>query len=471
MGAIRATVAAVLVLFTAVAANAECVTTARLIATGSSDPILLAGPVAWSGSVLGVAKTQEGVSAAIWFAVYDEDLQTVVGDRLVASDSREIVGLAWNGTEFGLFYRTNNQRLHLQRLTMMGDPIGGPIAITSNRTVYPSDEIDIEWSPVLDAYVVGRFITQGESKGIWVTYVGRDGTHRTDRRLPVFIASTSPLSVSVTDSGVVGLFYVSQAGSLTMARVATETSTPISNAISQTPGTFIQTAAQGGTFIVTHSVENGEKTEIRWLIVDTSHQILRPDGLLLEGSGDDAWPLALIATEDELALAYIDADNRDDPFDKLYRLRRFTLNGTTITDTNFAAAEFGAATRSESSYPFVWTGTSYLQAGFRRAPDRLNSHLMRYCPLRVSIETNVAYGRPSQPVVFTAVPEGGVPGYSYAWTFGDPTRVFRTQSVARTYEDVGTYTANLTVTDSSGARYTTTYTINIVNVKRRSARH
>ncbi|MGZ5433073.1 MAG: hypothetical protein ACXWH7_09105, partial [Thermoanaerobaculia bacterium] len=98
MGAIRATAAAVLILFTAVAAIGDCVTTTRLISTRQSQPNLVNGPVAWSGSVLGVAKTQEGVATAVWFAGYSEDLQTLVGDRLIANDSRDIVALEWTGT-------------------------------------------------------------------------------------------------------------------------------------------------------------------------------------------------------------------------------------------------------------------------------------------------------------------------------------------------------------------------------------
>ncbi|MGZ5444807.1 MAG: PKD domain-containing protein [Thermoanaerobaculia bacterium] len=174
--------------------------------------------------------------------------------------------------------------------------------------------------------------------------------------------------------------------------------------------------------------------------------------------------------DEEIALAYIDAENRAEPFDKVYRLHRFTLDGTTLTDTFFAAADFGSASRSESAFDFVWTGSSYLQAVFRSAPDRLNSHLLRYCPLRVTISTDVDTGRPGLPIVFTATPQGGVPAYSYAWTFEDPQRVFRSQSVSRTYNEPGTYTATLTLTDSAGATYTTTYTINVTHVRHRAVR-
>lgn len=462
MGAIRATVVAVLVLFTAVAAMGDCVTSARLISTRQSKPNLISGPVAWSGSVLGVAKTQEDSDSALWFAVYDEALQTLVGDRLIANDSRDIVSLEWTGTDFGLFYRTTNQRMHLQRLTMMGEPIGGPIPITPGRTVYSGDEIDIEWSAVLDAYVVARTISQGQFQGIWVTYVARDGTHRSDRRLPVQAAPQSNLSLSVTNAGVAGLVFANSGNGISLARF-TETTTPISITVAETAGNFIETAAVGNQFVIVHAVTSGGKLKVHWLVVDTSHQVLRPDEVLFEGAGDEVWPLALIATEDELAMAYISVKDRLDPLAKEYRLRRMGFDGTMITDNYFAASDLGAATRSESIYDFVWTGASYLQASFRRSPDRLNSHLLRYCPLRARVITDVAFARPGQPVVFTALPDGGTPGYSYEWTFGDPARIVRSQSATRTYDKPGTYTATVKVTDVAGSTYTATHTINVID--------
>jgi PKD domain len=469
MGAIRATAAAVLILFTAVAAVGQCVTTSRLISTKTSNPNLVAGPVAWTGSLLGVAKRQSDVDTALWFAVYDENLETVAPDRLVANDLREIVSLEWTGTEFGVFYRTPSSSMNLQRLSLMGDPIGGPIPITPDRTVYSADEIDVEWSTAADAYVIARNISQGRFKGMWVTYVSRDGTHRTDRRLPVFVSSQANLTLAVTSAGVAGLAYQNQSGGISLVRM-TETATPVSNSVTGIAGNYIEIAAQGTRFVIVHNVADGSTTELHWLVVDTSFQIVQPDALLLEGSGDDVYPMALVSAGDELALAYVDAEEREDPLNRQYRLRRFTIDGVTLTDTPFAAAEFSSATRSESVYDFVWTGASYLQAAFRSAPDRLNSHLLRYCPLRATISTDVAAGRPGEPVVFTANPAGGVPSYSYAWTFGDPTRIFRTQSVARTYEEPGSYTATLTVTDNAGATYTTTYTIDVITVRRRAVR-
>jgi hypothetical protein len=475
MGAIRTAAAVLVMIMAATAAVADCVTEARLIGTRSAVPLLVAGPAAWSGSVLAVAKSQEGSASAIWLSVYDENFNPLAADRLVAMDAREITSLLWTGTEFGLFYRTDNQRLHLQRFSMLGQSIGTPIAITANRTVYVGDEIDIAWSGALDAYVVARVISQGSAKGVYVTLVNRDGTQRSDRQLPVFAASQSNLSIAVTNTGVIGLFFVNLNGTLAYARV-NATGTPEVRAITSLAGDFIEATAQDNKFIVTRSVADGSRTVIRWFVVDTSHQVIRPDAVLLEGIGADAWPLSLLATADEIALAYVDSEDRNDTLDNVYRLRRFTVDGTLISDTRFAAADVSSS-RAESTYDFVWTGEAYVGTAVRRSSERLNSYLLRFCPLRVTVTTNVMEGRPGQPVTFTATPEGGVPGYSYAWTFGDATRVFRTQSVSRTYDEVGTYTATLTVTDTSGASTTTTYTINVAippeppKPRRRATRH
>jgi len=51
------------------------------------------------------------------------------------------------------------------------------------------------------------------------------------------------------------------------------------------------------------------------------------------------------------------------------------------------------------------------------------------------------------PVVFTATVEGGVPGYSFLWTFGDG-GTSTLQNPTHTYTVAGTYTATVTVADS-----------------------
>ena len=86
MGAIRVTVAAVLMFAVAAVAAAQCVTDAQRISTRLAVPNLIAGPSAWSGFGLAVAKTEDGDPESIWIAVYDEMLHTLVPDTRVVTD-------------------------------------------------------------------------------------------------------------------------------------------------------------------------------------------------------------------------------------------------------------------------------------------------------------------------------------------------------------------------------------------------
>ena len=89
MGAIRATTAAVLIFAFAAVAAADCVTDARQISSRTAVPNLIAGPSAWSGFGLAVAKSEPADRNAIWIAVYDEMLQTLVPDVQVVDDAAD----------------------------------------------------------------------------------------------------------------------------------------------------------------------------------------------------------------------------------------------------------------------------------------------------------------------------------------------------------------------------------------------
>jgi PKD repeat protein len=59
-------------------------------------------------------------------------------------------------------------------------------------------------------------------------------------------------------------------------------------------------------------------------------------------------------------------------------------------------------------------------------------------------------GRAPLAVSFASTPTGGLPPYSYTWTFGD-TSTGTGQSPSHTYTTAGTYSVQLTVTDANGA--------------------
>jgi hypothetical protein len=417
-----------------------------------------------------VAKTQEGVPGALWLAVYDETLQTVVDDRLIAGDARLVVALLWSGSEHALFYTTFADAMFMQRLTLSGDPIGERIAVTPNKTVYISDDIDVVWSSALNAYAVGRVISQGQSKGFWLTLLERNGVQRSDRPAFVNVATRPALELAVTDSGIVGAFFNNVLGSLVFARA--DGDGPITVRTMGPSSPFIAVEAHDGLFVVTHAqpFASGTKSEIRWFVVDTSQQIVKADARLVEPGGDDVWPVALVSNGEELALAYVDAPHRGQSIDSNYRLLRFEIDGTVLSDTRFAA-EFSAFGRALSSYEFVWSGTSYLTAPVHSAADRLNSYLLRYCPLRAGIVSPLRTIRVGESVLFSGTASGGVPEYQYSWTFPFEIGPKRGQTLARVFERPGTYTVTLDVTDFSGAVTSDTITVNVVRPKARAVRH
>lgn len=471
MGAIRTAAASVVFLIAAAASAQDCVTAVRLLSTRASVPNLVAGPSSWSGSTLAVAKRQEGAPGALWLAVYDETLQTVVEDRLVATDARLIVALLWNGSEHGLFYTTLGDAMFMQRLTLSGDPIGERVAVTPGKTVYVSDEIDVVWSSALNAYAVGRVISQGQFKGFWLTLLQRNGVQVSDQPAVVNVAARSGLDLAVTESGIVGAFFNNALGSIVFARA--DGASPITVRSMAPASEFIAVEAHDGLFVVTHGqpFESNTKSEIRWFVVDTSQQIVKADARLVAPIGDDVRPVALVSNGEELALSYIDTPRRGQSVDGgNYRLLRFEIDGTVLSDTRFAA-ELSAFARAQSTYEFVWSGTSYLAATVHAASDRLNSYLMRYCPLRVEILSPLRNIRVGENVVFSGSATGGVPEYQYSWTFPFEIGPKRGQTLVRTFDRPGTYTVTLEVTDFSGAVTRDTITVNVIRPKARAVRH
>jgi hypothetical protein len=277
--------------------------------------------------------------------------------------------------------------------------------------------------------------------------------------------------MAVTPSGVIGAFFNNGLGSLVFARATGEG--PITVRSMTEAGEYTEVTATEGLFFVTRSSPpGGDTTEIRWFVVDSSQQIVRPDAVLLEPSGDIAWPLSLIAYDEGLALAYLDAPDRTRPNDGSYRLRRFTPSGALISDTLFAAADF-ALGRAQSTYPIVWTGESFFSAAVQSAPDRLSSYLLRYCPLRTQISLSVpsAVVRVGTPVTFTATTTGGVPEYQYGWIFPGEFLPKPGSSIAWQFDRTGTYDVTLRVTDFNGTVVFETITVTVIRPKTRAVRH
>ena len=70
-------------------------------------------------------------------------------------------------------------------------------------------------------------------------------------------------------------------------------------------------------------------------------------------------------------------------------------------------------------------------------------------PLTASASALPTSGQVPLNVSFTGSASGGTPPYSYSWNFGDGSATSTAQNPHHTYNSAGTYTATLTVTDSS----------------------
>lgn len=461
MGAIRTTAAAVLMLIGSAASAADCVTAVRLISTRASIPNLVAGPAAWSGSVLAVAKSEEAHPNAIWVGIYSDGLDTLIADRRItteASDSTSIIALLWSGEEFGLFYRTD-ERIVLQRLTSLGEPIGEPVAVNPNRRPRLGDDIKIVWSDALDGYVVARHIGSGTSRGIWVTILEEDGTQRYDREIPAAPPADPQLALAVSDTGVIGLFHLTTDDdtALLFTRLIPG-QFPETHSVA-TAGTHVQVTTSGDLFVVARLVGEGPTAAIRWFIIDSNDHIVRPDGVLVANNGGELIPLALTEQDGELALTY--AIPAPGAVVSDMHLFRFTLAGALISNTAFAGGDL-TASRAMSTYAPVWTGMSYITAAVRDSGARLDSYLVRYCPLRAEIEAPRVV-LIDQPVTFTANVGGGVPDYKYEWSVTrDPGGSNSGTSIQRSFNRTGTRTVTLTVTDKNGAQVTTTFAVEVV---------
>src|SRR5258708_33694622 len=86
---------------------ADCVDLNAIVAQPVVFPNHAAGAVATNGTVIGVAKGATDGTQAVYFSAYDQSLGQIAPDVLVASQSNErAMALFWNGSDFGLFYRT-----------------------------------------------------------------------------------------------------------------------------------------------------------------------------------------------------------------------------------------------------------------------------------------------------------------------------------------------------------------------------
>ena len=85
-------------------------------------------------------------------------------------------------------------------------------------------------------------------------------------------------------------------------------------------------------------------------------------------------------------------------------------------------------------------------------------------PLSATASGNPTSGQIPLTTNFTGSAAGGTPPYSYSWNFGDTgstTNTSTVQNPSHTYNNTGTFTATLTVTDSASPAHTATSTVSV----------
>ncbi len=473
-------VAALLVLLTASAVRSQCVQTSKAISQPAAFPSLVAGPIANSGSSIGLAKSDTSFSLPpVYFAVFDYNFNQITTDRQVAPASiNGPYALFWTGTEFGLFYLRTDYTLILQRIDGSGSPIGTPIAMPHPWS--SNDHFDVAWSPALNGYTVAHLVTFGVGfdTGLFLSVIASDGAVVRDTSVDPFASPRSNPRVLALSDGTVGVLWTPTTSNppitqLALANLGTGTVKLVeitSRTISEP-----RLATNGSAILIVYaSALTGGGSELRYSLVSTSGTLLTADAALLKGSGIDVLPLSLMwnPTLSEWALVYTDASLGLSVFPGETRLRRFASPTGLVSDTLLSPDPLRS--RMNAPFPILFMNGGYVGTIQRVISLAVGSesYLVRLCPFFVTAAANPSIGRPFVPVTFSATPSGGTPGFSYAWQFGDNDSASGAV-VHHAYVLPGIYTVTLSGSDASGAVSTARITVLITTSggRQRSAKH
>jgi hypothetical protein len=464
---------AVLLFVAATAVHAQCVSTVRVVSQPLVFPNHGAGAVAWSGSILGVMKT-DAETGDVYFGGYDDNLNQIVPDvRIGPRITSGATALVFNGSEFAFFYENASQQIVFQRISTAGAPIGGPIPVAPHTFTWPNPVWDVVWDAHRNAYDVAHTIPSGFETGLWLSIVDRTGSVIADRVVATFIAPSPEPRIAVTPAGVIGatwlrrdpvgdsLFFSSYDASTNFLGSAQVTLTGHDNRLATNGTEFL---------IVTSDATPDHVNELRATRLDLKGNIIAAESTLITARGGEIAPRSLIwnPTLREYALTYGDSIPGFQIFPGDIRLHRFDF-AKPASDTFFATES--TKTTFDAPYRLVWTGSSYTTPIARNVSraEGSDTHLAKHCPLllNATVPATVAL---NSFVQFVATPSGGSPRYRYDWDFGDLSRG-DTQSPVHQYVRTGTYVVTLTVTDNAGAITRTSSVVRVLIEKHRVARH
>jgi hypothetical protein len=470
MRELRATAAAVVLLFVGVASIAvpvqgQCVSSVQLLSARGTTPRFLAGPTAWNGSILAVAGPELD-REEFQVVLYDEHGNRLAPNEKIRSSGADLLDVLWNGSEFGIFSINEDGFLALSRVTTAGKIIDPRVVVVDHVPLQNDDTADVAWSSQLGQYVVAWTRTDVGQRTIHVTWLKRDGTVTReatidDSRIDSFVR------VAIVASGTIGVFYEDDAtGDVRLVAINGDTIRKSVTAWSH--GDDITLTTRDNDFVMVRPVTAGGQTVARWQIIDTSGQIVRRDSRLFIGTGADVEPVSLLAMPDEYALAYLEWPEGRGVGDPYYRLARFGLDEERISDTYFAAALGTRRRRERTDFDFDWTGSAYVSLASNENGDDDDTFLVRYCPLQATV-SGPHFAHAGQPVTLTASAEGGVPDYTYSWTWDD-FGAAQGNTLHLSFPTIGDHRVTLTVKDGAGTTTTESFAFSILAPKRRSVR-
>jgi hypothetical protein len=458
-----------LLLLTPAARAADCVSSIQQITDFFTTPNRAAGAIAWTGSLIGMARNETTPPRPIYFAAFDDNLNQVIGDKLLASSSREgVFRLFWNGSGFGLFYFEPGGQLMFLRLSATGDPIGLAAPVGQVAT-FPDQEADVIFDSTRGAYITVHTITQGVSVGFWVTILGIDGTTLSDDRLTYEISAPSEPRVAVAADGTIGVLRHQREAGDALRFSVLDANRAVSAFTDLSSNARLPVLASNGTsFAAVWQSNIAGGTELRWARLDTRARVILPETRLLSGRGTDVAPVSLVWNPNgsEWALSYLDSPIGFSEFPGDFRLRRFTTAGALISDTVFSSDPSRISIGSR--YPFVWTGASYITTAERFLPNQGSiSFLEKHCTLAATASASRVTVPASVATTFNAGATGGTAPYSFIWDFGDLSDKRTEQTVQHAYTRPGTYTVTLTAMDAAGATSVSTVVVTVYFPKRR----
>lgn len=464
MRSIRLAAVTALILFAGTQpAWAQCASFVQQIASRNAQYVMEAKSIVWTGSALGVISEQDPARGFFVgrFTPTGELLSRET--RVPDTFGSKLVDFVWNGTEYGVFTLDSAGRLILNRLTSGGDAVGPAVHIFRDSVFTDGNGIDVVWDPDRGAYIVFAILAD-PSAGLWTSTVEPGGSIFGTTRVAA-AASDSFVRVARTSSGTVGVFFREDASDDVSLYRRTGSIGQLIRDVWTTDTDLDVTAFDNQFALAKWRSMTNSRQELVYTLLDTSGQRAVQDLRLLivyEREEDQKLPLTIAAGGGEIGIAYLDPNGRGQQVDSGLRLLRITQTGDILADTYFAAADSRESSAS-TDRDIAWTGDSWVGALERETSLGSNSYLVRLCRLEAEIDA-VRFAPAGVPVLFTAVVDGGVPGFGYRWRFSDGSES-SSPSTYWTSSVPGSYPVELVVTDSSGVVETATFTVTLTEGK------